>query len=80
MYISTANYLNLHKTFLCFEKNGQTGKIGSKTDRADNRAAILNRSCNLSILLSSTERLIQLEKASLRKTLFNDLFRLNMIL
>ena len=40
-YITTANYLKLHNTFLCFEnKYGQTGKTVSKTDRADIRAAI----------------------------------------
>ena len=40
-YITTANYLKLHKTFLCFEnKYGQTGKPGSKTDWAVIRAAI----------------------------------------
>ena len=40
-YITTTNYLKLHKTFLCFEnKYGQTGKSVSKTDRAAIRAAI----------------------------------------
>ena len=40
-YITTANYLNLHKIFLCFEnKYGLTGKTVSITDRADIRAAI----------------------------------------
>ena len=40
-YITTANYLNLHKTFLCFEnKYGQNGKTVSKTDGAAIRAAM----------------------------------------
>ena len=41
-YITTTNCLKLHNTFLCFEnKYGQTGKNGSKTDGAANRAAIM---------------------------------------
>ena len=40
-YITTANCLNLHKTFLCFEnKYGQTGNTVSKTDGAAIRVAV----------------------------------------
>ena len=40
-YITTANCLNLHRIFLCFEnKYGQTGKTVSKTEGAANRAAM----------------------------------------
>ena len=40
-YITTANYLNLRRIFLCFEnKYGQTGKTVSKIDGAANRDAI----------------------------------------
>ena len=40
-YITTANYLKLHKIFLCFEnKYEQTGKTVSKTYRAVIRDAI----------------------------------------
>ena len=40
-YITTTNYLKLHKTFLCFEnKYGQTSKTVSKTDGDANRDAI----------------------------------------
>ena len=40
-YITNANYLNLHRIFLCFEnKYGQTGKTVSKTDGTAIRAAI----------------------------------------
>ena len=49
-YITTANYLNLHRIFLCFEnKYGQTGKTVSKTNGAAIRAAI--KELQLSILL-----------------------------
>ena len=48
-YITTANYLNLHKIFLCLEKKyGQIGRTVSNTDREDIRAAI--KELQLSIL------------------------------
>ena len=41
MYITTANYLNLHKTFLCFEKYIRTDRqTVSKTDGDANWDAI----------------------------------------
>ena len=53
--ITTANYLNLHRIFLCFEnKYGRTGKTVSKTDetvseidRKANRHAIKEMQLNI---------------------------------